>query len=94
MTEEIYLGRCVQGLAITPELLAAVLASATIEASDCSNNPAVHYARRFIDLIRLHASVIFRNNVIGTHETDVERDATLIPSGSQIKIHSNPCEAG
>jgi len=95
LSEEFYLGRCVQGLSITPELLAAVLASATIDASDCSNHqgPFITLGGS-LTLSGLHARIIFRNNVIGTHETDVERDVTLIQSGSQITIPKQPVRGG
>src|SRR5262245_12033949 len=39
LTEELYLGRCVQGLAVNPSLLGEVLAVADLSALDCSNNP-------------------------------------------------------
>src|SRR5829696_6378873 len=67
LTEEFYLGRCVQGLSITPELLAAVIASGTIDADGCSNRggPFITLGGS-LTLSGLHARIIFRNNLIGT----------------------------
>jgi len=95
LTDEIYLGRCVQGLSITPELLAAVLASGTIDANGCSNRggPFITLGGS-LTLSGLHARIIFRNNLIGTHEADVERDVTLILSGSTITIPKQPVRGG
>lgn len=95
LSEEFYLGRCVQGLAITPELLSAVLASATIGATGCSNHqgPWITLGGA-VTLSGLHARVIFRNNLRGTHEADVERDVTLIQSGSTITIPKQPVRGG
>jgi len=95
LSDEFYLGRCVQGLSITPELLAAALASGTIDAGGCSNRggPFITLGGT-LTLGGLHARIIFRNNLIGTHETDVERDVTLILSGSQIVIPKQPVRGG
>lgn len=95
LSDEIYLGRCVQGLSITPELVAAALGSATIDAGGCSNRggPFITLGGT-LTLGGLHARIIFRNNLIGTHETDVERDVTLILSGSQIVIPKQPVRGG
>ncbi len=95
LSDEIYLGRCVQGLSITPQLLAAVLASGTIDAADCSNRGGPYITLGgSLTLSGLHARIIFRNNLIGTHEADVERDVTLILSGSTITIPKQPVRGG
>lgn len=84
-----------QGLAITPELLIAALARGTIDADGCSNRggPFITLGGT-LTLGGLHARIIFRNNLIGTHETGVERDVTLILSGSQIVIPKQPVRGG
>jgi hypothetical protein len=95
LTDEIYLGRCVQGLSVTPELLQQILAVAEIDATDCSNSggPWITLGGT-ITFAGLHARVIFRNNLQGTHEADVERDVTLIANGSQIKVPKQPVRGG
>jgi hypothetical protein len=95
LSDEIYLGRCVQGLKITPEFLNAVLASAEIDASDCANNKGPYITvGGFVTLSGLHARIIFRNNLQGTHEADEDRDVTLIAGGSKITIPKQPVRGG
>ena len=95
LTDEIYLGRCVQGLSISPEFLNQILAVADIEAGDCSNagGPWITLGGT-LTFSGLHARIIFRNNLQGTHEADVERDVTLIAGGSQIKVPKQPVRGG
>jgi hypothetical protein len=95
LSDEIYLGRCVQGLRISPELLNEVLAAAEIDASDCSNHqgPWITLGGS-LTFSGLHARIIFRNNLQGTHEADVERDVTLITHGSKITIPKQPVRGG
>jgi hypothetical protein len=95
LTDEIYLGRCVQGLSISPEFLNQILAVAEIATSDCSNSggPWITLGGT-LTFSGLHARIIFRNNLQGTHEADEERDVTLIARGSQIKIPKQPVRGG
>lgn len=95
LTEEVYLGRCVQGLEITPDFLNTVIAAAEIDASDCSNSggPWITVGGT-ITFSGLHARIIFRNNLQGTHEADVERDVTLIARGSKVTIPKQPVRGG
>jgi hypothetical protein len=95
LSDELYLGRCVQGLKITPEFLNTVIAAAEIDASDCANSPGPWITvGGSLTLSGLHARIIFRNNLIGTHEADVERDVTLITNGSKITIPKQPVRGG
>ena len=95
LTDEIYLGRCVQGLSVTPELLNTIIAAADIATTDCSNSggPWITLGGT-LTFSGLHARIIFRNNLQGTHEADVVRDVTLIAQGSQLSIPKQPVRGG
>ena len=93
LTKEIYLGRCVQGLEISPELLCEVLALADVAALDCSNNPGPFITvDGTITFSGLNARFIFRNNMKGTHTATVEdtQDVQLIMKGSEVVIPKQP----
>jgi hypothetical protein len=95
LTDEIYLGRCVQGLSISEDFLNAVIAGLEVDASDCSNSPGpVITFGGVVTFSGLHARIIFRNNLQGTHQADVERDVTIIARGSQIQIPKQPVQGG
>jgi hypothetical protein len=95
LSDEIYLGRCVQGLEISPELLSSVVASAEIDASDCSNAQGPYITiGGTITFSGLHARIIFRNNRQGTHEADVVREVALIVNGSKVTIPKQPVRGG
>ena len=95
LTDEIYLGRCVQGLSISPSFLNDVLAAADIQASDCSNRKGPYItlggSLRFSGL---HARFIFRNNLKGTHTAEVMRDVEIIAEGSTVTIPKQPVRGG
>lgn len=95
LTEEALLGRCVQGLSISPELLSEVIASTDLEISGCSNKggPFINVGGT-LTLSGLHARLIFRNNVKGTHTAEVTRDVTLVLEGSTITIPKQPVRGG
>ncbi|HEX5219063.1 MAG TPA: hypothetical protein VFZ59_05800 [Verrucomicrobiae bacterium] len=93
LTKEIYLGRCVQGLEISPELLCEVVALADVAALDCSNNPGPFITvDGNLTFSGLYARFIFRNNMKGTHTATVEdrQDVQLIMKGSQVTIPKQP----
>jgi len=93
LTKEIYLGRCVQGLEISPELLCEIVAQADVSALDCSNNPGPFIqVGGTITFSGLNARFIFRNNMKGTHTATVEdkQDVQLIVKGSQVTIPKQP----
>jgi hypothetical protein len=91
MTDEVYLGRCVQGLKVTDDLLSAALAVANVHAEGCSNNPGP-YITLGGDLVLsgLHARIIFRNNVKGTHTAESSADVTIIQEGTTITLPKQP----
>jgi hypothetical protein len=96
LTDEIYLGRCVQGLKISPEFVSAVAGLVDFAALDCVNNPGpkitVGGTLTFSD--GLHARFIFRNNLKGTHVAQDTRDVVLIVRGSQTTIPKQPVQGG
>lgn len=92
---EIYLGRCVQGLNISADLINQAIALAEIGADGCSNHPGpVITLGGTITLSGLHARLIFRNNFKGTHTAEVMRDVTLIAEGDEITVPKQPSQGG
>ena len=95
LTDEIYLGRCVQGLSISPEFLTKILALADIAALDCSNHPGpVLTVGGTLTFSGLHARFIFRNNLRGTHSAEATRDVEIIVKGTQTTIPKQPVNGG
>lgn len=94
-TEEFYLGRCVQGLTLPVDLLNQVAASVNIHADGCSNKGGPFITLDgLLTLSGLHAKLIFRNNVKGTHTAEVTRDITLIQDGTKIVLPKQPSRGG
>lgn len=91
LSKEFYLGRCVQGLSLSTELLTEALAHAIISA-DCSNSPGPWITLGGdITLSGLNARIIFENNLKGTHKTVRDaKDIVLIQAGSKIVIPKQP----
>ena len=95
LTDEFFLGRCVQGLSVTPDLLAAALAEADIHVENCSNKGGPYITiGGDITLSGLHAKLIFRNNVKGTHTAEADTDVAIILAGSTITIPKQPVLGG
>lgn len=91
LTKEIYLGRCVQGLQISPEFVSEIVALADVASVDCSNNPGpIISVGGTITFSGLHARIIFRNNLKGTHTAEDMRDVELIVKGSELVIPKSP----
>ena len=95
LSEEFYLGRCVQGLKVNADLLNAAVALATIHAEGCSNRkgPFIEMDGSLV-LGGLHAKFIFRNNVKGTHTAEDTRDVAIILEGSKIVLPKQPVRGG
>lgn len=93
--DELYLGRCVQGLTLDPAWLLSALASADISVGGCSNKggPWITIGGG-ITLSGVNANVIFRNNVKGTHTAEVSTTVTLIADGTTIKVPKQPVRGG
>jgi hypothetical protein len=95
LTDEIYLGRCVQGLSISPSFLSEVVALADMAALDCRNHPGPTISvGGTLTFSGLHARFIFRNNLRGTHTAEDTRDVELIVEGSEITIPKQPVLGG
>lgn len=95
LSEEFYLGRCVQGLALSPALVNRAVALANIHTEGCSNKggPFITLDGN-LTLSGLHANFIFRNNVKGTHTAEESRDVGLIVEGSSIVLPKQPVKGG
>jgi hypothetical protein len=95
LTGEYYLGRCVQGLTLASDVVIAALAEVDIHAEDCSNNPGPFITLGGdITMGGLHARIIFRNNVKGTHTAQSQVNVALINSGMNITIPKQPVLGG
>jgi hypothetical protein len=93
--DEIYLGRCVQGLTLSPDFILGALASADISVGDCNNNPGPWITiGGGITLSGVDAKIIFRNNLKGTHTAEAISTVTLIANGSTIKVPKQPVRGG
>jgi hypothetical protein len=95
LTDETYLGRCVQGLSISPSFVREVIALAEVAALDCANSPGpVISIGSTLTFSGLHARFIFRNNLKGTHTAEDVRDVALIVNGSELTIPKQPVQGG
>jgi hypothetical protein len=97
LSDEIFLGRCVQGLTLRQDCLNKALAGLLVAGSDCNNNPGPYITfSGGLNLSGLNARFIFRNNLKGTHTKIVESTAnvTIIPEGTPIVIPKQPVLGG
>jgi hypothetical protein len=95
LTEELYLGRCVQGLSLEGDFLNDVVGATTVKTDGCSNHPGpVISMGGQIVLSGLKARIIFRNNVKGTQTAQDFRDVDLIIEGTPVTIPKSPHQSG
>jgi hypothetical protein len=95
LSDEIYLGRCVQGLKVANDSLNETLAALLISASGCENNPGPYiYFGGGMTLSGVKARLIFRNNLKGTHTAEWTGAVTLVPDGTLLKIPKQPVRGG
>jgi hypothetical protein len=95
LSEEAYLGRCVQGVSVEADFLNDVAGSVKVEADGCSNHPGpVVSMGGQIVLSGLKARIIFRNNVKGTHQAEMYRDVDIIIQGTPVTIPKSPHQGG
>ena len=97
LSDEIFLGRCVQGLKLEKDCLSKVLAGLFVAGSDCNNNPGPYITfGGGLTCSGLKARFIFRNNVKGTHTKIVEStsDVTILPEGTPVVIPKQPVLGG
>jgi hypothetical protein len=95
LTDEIFIGRCVQGLTFDfdPSFVFDALALADVS-FECSNNPGPFITiTGGLTLPGLKARFIFRNSdnpVGGPHEADAVLETTLIATGTTIQFPKQP----
>jgi hypothetical protein len=95
LTDEIFLGRCVQGLTLNNDFLNDVVGSTTISSDGCSNHPGpVITFGGNLTLSGLKARFIFRNNVKGTHTAEAFSDVDIIINGTPLTIPKQPVQGG
>ena len=94
MSDEIFLGRCVQGLDTASAAFSLPAdASVDVSTSSCENNPGPFITLSGeITLSGINARVIFRNNVQGTHThtEDVVVDVVILAAGETIRFAKQP----
>jgi hypothetical protein len=95
LTEEVLLGRCVQGFSIEAEVVSKLMASSDVSIGDCKNKQGPEITVDCdITISGLNATLIFRNNPKGTHTAEVVTDVTLIIEGSTMKIPKRKIHGG
>lgn len=95
LSQEYYLGRCVQGLTLSSELINQALAQVNIHADSCTNHKGPFITLDgILTLGGLHAKLIFRNNVKGTHTREEAVDLTLLQEGTKIVLPKQPSRGG
>ena len=95
LSEEVYLGRCVQGLNVSADLLNEALAHLTVAATGCSNKGGPWITLDgTLTLSGLNAKLIFRNNLKGTHTAEAATEVTLISEGEEIVLPKQPSRGG
>ena len=100
LTDQIFLGRCVQGpFDIDAGVLAEVAIGATFTASDCANNPGPYIymdgAMTFAHGVKARFTFANANNPVGgPHEAVATTDVTLISSGVSMKFPKQPVLGG
>jgi hypothetical protein len=95
LTEELYLGRCVQGLSVEGDFLNDVVGATTVESDGCNNKggPVISMGGQIV-LSGLKARIIFRNNVKGTHTVEKCADVDIIIDGTPVIIPKSPHQGG
>ena len=95
LSEEIYLGRCVQGLNVSKTLINEAILRAIVEGTDCSNKggPFINIGGEVI-LSGINAKIIFRNNFKGTHTAEAVTSVKLLAEGTKIVLPKQPSRGG
>jgi len=94
LSDEMFLGRCVQGLATT-NVSFPLASSATVDVTTggCENNPGPFITLSGeIKLGGINARLIFKNNVKGTHthEEPIVVDVVVLPADESITFAKQP----
>jgi hypothetical protein len=91
LTDEIYLGRCVQGLNVEADFLNDIVGATTVSTDGCRNHPGpVITMGGEIVLSGLKARIFFRNNAKGTHTAESFSDVDIIIDGTPVTIPKSP----
>jgi len=102
VSNEIFIGRCVQGYAFkfAQNVSASAVANTQYNVTGCSNSPGPNITfDANLSISGLSAKIIFRNNdnkVGGPHETDVisASSVTVIPDGLSFSFPKQPVLGG
>jgi hypothetical protein len=95
LSDKILLGRCVQGLTVSQDLIDAALAATSVTAAGCDNSPGPTITMGGqLTLAGLKARLIFQNNLIGTHIAQSSADVDLIIEGTPVSIPKQPVLGG
>jgi hypothetical protein len=96
LSDELLLGRCVQGTsALDAQLSEALLSSLTLLDAECKNSPGP-----FVTLEGsvvsggVSARLIFKNSPKGPHTYAVEGDLEVVPAGTELTIPKQPVLGG
>ncbi len=97
VTDEILLGRCVQGFfSSTINFAIAAAAVADVFVESCSNKGPEITLSGEVSLTGINAKFIFRNNLRGTHqhEESTSVSVVIIPAGQSITFPKQPVLGG
>jgi hypothetical protein len=95
LSEEIFLGRCVQGLNVSRDIVNDAILTAIVDAINCKNSggPTITIGGELV-LSGLNAKIIFRNNSKGTHTAEATTNVQLIAEGTTITLPKQPSQGG
>ena len=100
LSDEIFVGRCVQGAGwhVTQSAVTTASAYATFTVTGCENSPGPFISfTSGVSMAGISARIIFRNNdnpVGGPHEADVTRNVAVIPAGLSLTFPKQPVLGG
>ena len=93
--DEVFIGRCVQGLKLGHDSINDSLAAVIVSALGCNNSPGPNITfGGGAKMSGLHAKIIFRNNVKGTHTAESSASVDIIPEGTDLVIPKSPAQGG
>jgi len=94
-SDEIFLGRCVQGLKLGNDFLNDSIVELLLSFLGCNNHPGpVITIGGNMHLDGLSAKLIFRNNLKGTHTAQAATTVKLIQDGTILTIPKSPHQGG